>query len=464
MRPARTRSSTTASAVSKPITPGGAGGELDAPSRAARAARGRWRSRRSCRRRGPRGRRATVAPPTQRRRHLRVGVVAERGLVGERQVVRRDLGGDVDAALRARADQRRSRRRVETCATCRCAPVSSREHEVARDVHHSRRSPGCPAGRAASRRRPRSPRRRATSVRSSACAIIGAPRPAASTASTRRITPLSMIVLPSSLNATAPAATSARHLGHHLAREALRRGRDRAARAPASPCARGRGCSRSTDGSSFTGCGVGHARDRGEACRAAAARPPDAMSLLVLLARLAQVRVQIDEAGRDPAGRSASITSRVGDRAELPPTATTRPSSISRSRDGRRARSPGRARARRAARSASRHAASARRASRAAGEQVEDRHAQRDAVAHLIEDHAGPAVGEVVRELDAAVHRAWMHHDRVVLRVAELRAVDARRSPSTRARSGRSAPSSRSLLDAQRHHHVGAVERLAQRA
>ena len=65
------------------------------------------------------------------------------------------------------------------------------------------------------------------------------------------------------------------------------------------------------------------------------------------------------------------------------------------------------------------------RRARPPGEQVEHRHAQRDAVAHLVEDHARAVVGEVVRELDAAVHRARVHHDRVVLGEAQLGAVDA---------------------------------------
>src|SRR5690606_18232043 len=64
-------------------------------------------------------------------------------------------------------------------------------------------------------------------------------------------------------------------------------------------------------------------------------------------------------------------------------------------------------------------------AGRPAGEEVEHRHAHRDAVAHLVEDHARAVVGEVVRDLDAAVDRPGVHHDRVVLREAQLAAVEA---------------------------------------
>src|SRR5215213_3177133 len=50
-----------------------------------------------------------------------------------------------------------------------------------------------------------------------------------------------------------------------------------------------------------------------------------------------------------------------------------------------------------------------------AGEQVEDRHAHRHAVCDLLEDHRAGAVRHVARDLHAAVHRARMHDDDVVL-------------------------------------------------
>src|SRR5215472_3365909 len=56
------------------------------------------------------------------------------------------------------------------------------------------------------------------------------------------------------------------------------------------------------------------------------------------------------------------------------------------------------------------------RVERAPGKQVENGHAQGDAVADLVENHARPVVREVVGQLYAAIHRSWMHHNGVVLR------------------------------------------------
>ena len=131
-----------------------------------------------------------------------------------------DLGGDVDAAL-ARApdqlDRRRASRRARRAGARRSARASTRSRatctssaiaglpgrpsrvETGALVHHAARRPACGPPRARSRAR----------------------RRAVEYSSTRRITPLSMIVLPSSLNATAPARHERGHLGHHLAREAL---------------------------------------------------------------------------------------------------------------------------------------------------------------------------------------------------------------------------------------------------
>jgi hypothetical protein len=89
------------------------------------------------------------------------------------------------------------------------------------------------------------------------------------------------------------------HLGHHLALEALGGRGDRVH-------AHGRILSGAIDdvvgggGVVIDGLGVGHARDRREAARGRRA-PARADALLVLLARLAQVAVQVDEARRHPA-------------------------------------------------------------------------------------------------------------------------------------------------------------------
>ena len=60
-----------------------------------------------------------------------------------------------------------------------------------------------------------------------------------------------------------------------------------------------------------------------------------------------------------------------------------------------------------------------------AGEQIEDGHAHRDAVGHLLQDHRVAAVRHLARDLDAAVHRAGVHDDHVVLRRREARGGEA---------------------------------------
>ena len=60
-----------------------------------------------------------------------------------------------------------------------------------------------------------------------------------------------------------------------------------------------------------------------------------------------------------------------------------------------------------------------------AGEQIEHRHADRDAVGHLIEDHAVRSVGHVGVDLDAAIHRAGVEDENVALRAIESLARDA---------------------------------------
>src|SRR4051812_2440543 len=55
----------------------------------------------------------------------------------------------------------------------------------------------------------------------------------------------------------------------------------------------------------------------------------------------------------------------------------------------------------------------------AAGAGFEDGHANRDAGLNLIEDDAARSVGDRVVDLDAAVHRAGVHDDRVCFRARE---------------------------------------------
>ena len=61
----------------------------------------------------------------------------------------------------------------------------------------------------------------------------------------------------------------------------------------------------------------------------------------------------------------------------------------------------------------------------AAGEQIEHRHAHRDAVGHLIENHAERSVGHVGVDLDAAIHRARVEDEHVARRALEPLARDA---------------------------------------
>ena len=175
--PPRTSSSVTAAAVSKPIMPGGASVKSSSFSC---CACGAWSVAiaSSVPSASPARQASRSSARAQRRRHLGVGVVAERGLVGERQVVRRHLGGHVDRRARARAGSARRAWRVETCATCRCAPVNSastrsratcttsamaglpgrpRRVETGALVQHAACRPGCGPRRGSSRaRRPAS--------------------------------------------------------------------------------------------------------------------------------------------------------------------------------------------------------------------------------------------------------------------------------------------------------------------
>ena len=104
-------STTTESACSSPSIPGRAA-PTRSPCPPPRAGRGRWRRRRSCRRPGRRGAASHVGVRAQRRVDLEHRVVALGAGVGEQQVVRRDLGGHLHAArLRPAQDLHRARRR-----------------------------------------------------------------------------------------------------------------------------------------------------------------------------------------------------------------------------------------------------------------------------------------------------------------------------------------------------------------
>ena len=78
-------------------------------------------------------------------------------------------------------------------------------------------------------------------------------------------------------------------------------------------------------------------------------------------------------------------------------------------------------------------------------------------VRHLLEDDRARPVGDLARDLDAAVHRARVHDDRVGLRRLQPLARSGRRAGSTRGRVGKQHPALALELDAQHHHDVGAA-------
>src|SRR5512134_1560502 len=91
-------------------------------------------------------------------------------------------------------------------------------------------------------------------------------------------------------------------------------------------------------------------------------------------------------------------------------------------------------------------------------QQVEDGHAHGDAVRDLLEDDGIGPVGHLGRDFHAAVHRAGMHDDGVVLR--ELRPL-RRESELLEVLAGvrEEVPVHPFLLDAEHHDHVGALDR-----
>src|SRR6185436_20179504 len=98
---------------------------------------------------------------------------------------------------------------------------------------------------------------------------------------------------------------------------------------------------------------------------------------------------------------------------------------------------------------------------RDAGEQIEDRQPHRHPMRDLLEDHRVGAVRHVARDLDAAVHRARMHDDGVVLGQPEALAGEAEQPEVLLDRRERHPPLPFEL-DAQHHHHVGSAERVLQ--
>ena len=79
-----------------------------------------------------------------------------------------------------------------------------------------------------------------------------------------------------------------------------------------------------------------------------------------------------------------------------------------------------------------------------AQQQVEHGHPHGDAVGDLLDDHRAGRVGDVGGDLHAAVHRAGVHHDRVVGQRAPSGGRRGRSAGCTRGRSGRTPPFIRS--------------------
>ncbi len=149
----------------------------------------------------------------QRRIHLRIGVVIANRLVRQRKVVRRSLARHMQSLLLRLANRmQRLGRRHMLHMQMRPHPVDALDLAQQTECRAPQSAtPPPPASRAAPAGTPRAPRscciRRSCRV-SSACCDIGTPSPAAAT-SAARITSSSSTGLPSSVNPTAPARTSA---------------------------------------------------------------------------------------------------------------------------------------------------------------------------------------------------------------------------------------------------------------
>ena len=96
---------------------------------------------------------------------------------------------------------------------------------------------------------------------------------------------------------------------------------------------------------------------------------------------------------------------------------------------------------------------------RCAAERLQHRHAHGDAHLHLLADDALHAVGDQRVDLDAAVHRAGMHDDRVGLRPGELFGVEAEEAEIF-AHARHVGGVHALALQAQHHHDVGVGEAL----
>ena len=81
----------------------------------------------------------------------------------------------------------------------------------------------------------------------------------------------------------------------------------------------------------------------------------------------------------------------------------------------------------------------------------------------LLEDHRRRPVGDVGGDLDAAVHRPRVHHDRVRPASARRSGVSPKSVKYSRS-DGKKWPCIRSMLDAQHHHHVGVGDARPRRA
>ena len=115
-------------------------------SRRRGAARGRWRSRRRCRRRCP----ASIASRSAASRSggfilvlVSYGTGAAERLVGEREVVRRHLAGDADAALLALRAPRRATA-ARSCARCGRGRRSARRARCRARAMIDSAAPGMP--------------------------------------------------------------------------------------------------------------------------------------------------------------------------------------------------------------------------------------------------------------------------------------------------------------------------------
>ena len=347
--------------------------------------------------------------------------------------MRRDVAGHRQAGRLRAADEvqaapRREVREVEPGARHVAQDVGE-DREVARDGHLLGR--GRPAAqtedrrdepvvrlgalgqaevlgdgrRSAARARPRRPARPAGSARTGPAPRRRRtrPRPHRPARRARPAAPLPARPSPRRARAARPAS-----------REATRGGPD-PARTPGSSRARRR---------------VRHRADRREAA-VRRRRQPRRDRLGVLVAGLAQVRVEVDEAGRDddPAGVDAVGVGAVqpGDRLEDPVADDDLARALAARR---RVDQPGAADLEIRAFVRSRGLGPGR---VRAGEQVQDRHPDRDTVRDLVRDDRLGAGRDVGGDLHALVHRARVHDERAGLGQRETLARSARSGRRTRA-------------------------------